>query len=282
VQAAFNAKVNTPLAGGNASMDTKMKLISNNWNFTAYTTGGSARTITSVKGFVNWAKDARWNPNVSQKPIGYKLKYLKDHTAAYVNMNTSFTKYECRKQQAYKLTFLGIGYSKHNKEDCSRIYAKIKANFNEIDQSGDIVRTIEAKNSTNDVLVEWDKPNSKEWSKKHGMTIGNDFRLTAFNVNKLKADRTSLTFYADPNLVNDNLLDLNLSLYFKSCHKDGNGISGFNCGVRLPKDTPVYKKFKLNNDLMSNAIKNEIYFDSGFINGSQNHQWKVYFKMEKL
>ncbi|WP_136468030.1 hypothetical protein [Flagellimonas onchidii] len=263
-------------------MASTFKLISNNWDFVAYTTGGDATTVTSIEEFYKWAKNAKWNPNVAQKPIGYKLKYLKDNSSAYIVKNTTFTKRECRPQQAYRLTFLGIGYTPHNGEDCSRIYSYISASLKEVDNSGGVRRTYNAKNSANNKLVEWGNYKSKEWPKRHHEAVSNSFKVTEFNEGKLLSQRESLTFYIDPNSENNNLLELDLNLYFKSCHKN-DGISGWNCNVRMPNDKPTNKYFKIKSDLFNNSFdKKSAYFDSGYINGSQNHKWKAYFKIEKL
>lgn len=283
VQQAFDAKVNAFIGGGSTSMSASARQTASKWSFIAYTTGGNAQTITSIQGFLAWARDARWNPNVSQKPIGYKLKYLKDNLPAYIVKNTSFTRYECRNQQAFKLTFLNIGYSRHNKDDCSRIYANLTAKLNQFNKNGDYVKTIKAKKSRSNKLVEWDNRNSGKWGKKQHYAVANNFKLNASTVNQLKAERKSLTFYVDPNLYDEDLLQLDLGYYFKSCHKDGNGISGWNCNVKMPNDKPINKTFRLKSDLLKNASGNRpIYFDSGMINGSQRHQWKVYYKLQKL
>ncbi len=75
-----------------------------------------------------------------------------------------------------------------------------------------------------------------------------------------------------------------LNLYFKSCHKN-DGISGWNCNVKMPNDKPIdkYKFYRIKSDLFKNQLSSkEAFFDSGLIAGSQRHHWKVYLKIEKL
>ena len=186
----------------------------------------------------------------------------------------------------FKVTFLGMGYKWHNREDCSRIYVSIdcylKADYI---QNGKLFNEkISPFNSSNTRLVLWNKKNNKgEWVKRHKEAVSVEFEITPYNFSQLKSEQRSFIFYVNKDAyeAHESPYYIMMPMVFKSCHKN-DGIWGFNCNVIQPENVPHLGSVDLKFLFRKGLNKKPIYFNGGYAPGTQRHGWKTYFKIELI
>ncbi len=293
VDAAYSGAGMSAKLGGKVDFGT----VNKEWKFTAYAVGGDQHPFHDFEQFHEWIKNSRWNPNVSQIPIGYKLNFINDNTVADVRMTTTYTKRDCRPYTASKITFLGLGYLNivdgHDHGDCSRIGLEVDI---EMMVDGKYIKGKNDEGVSTSKLVSWretehnrkDNFGNPVWRKRpfeivrlHDGT--NDSASSDQLLNQLKSEDKALSFVIDQNELNSNNVKFKIISKIESCHKSCGHCSGFHCGIKTI-DGKNYKEFYLKNILIQadGSIKDEGFFDSGIISGTESHTWKLFFKLKNF
>ena len=270
--------------------------VNQDWEFTAYAIGGKSDVFTDADGFKSWMGNSEWDPAAAQKPIGYKLKFLRGNKVADVRVTSEFVKRECRPYAATRVLFLGLQVKKgrHNR-DCDRIGHTIRVSVYEVDNRGNKTRDYLGRhenNQTGNVLLisNWRKNEGfegrkKKWVHRNDLVVNpviSNHILDSKNLNN--GVHPYIEYKIDQAALEDNRVVVEILNEVQSCHKSGDRKSDFHCWVSTKETGHVIKK-RVFSDIMNkgDGLQSKVDFETGLIPATDGkHGWSGFFRIENF
>ncbi len=279
--------------------------VASEMTITAYGEGGGGDTFGTIQEFDAWKKEAKWDPEVAQVPIGYKLKFLKDNSIADVRQTSEYYRRVCRSYTATRITFLGLGMlgGWHN-DDCIRVGYEVRVTMEEVNGDGQTVKEYDGflngngnEKGKNLTISEWkdyervDRNNGCKgtcyvYPKRHGKILTHnkiiEGKLEAKNLNNVP--KPYIDFKVDQKAFDADKIQVRITSIVKSCHKS-NGMAGdWFCGNYTKNhDKGGWTKTLYLKSLLGG--KGEIDFGTkvlpmDFERGDSPHLWEPYFNVK--